>query len=67
MKGETLSTKGEDFFPSLEKHYWNNWKTFDFIIHENQGNVAVMALPKTEMKSILKEVSKREKKRRKSF
>ena len=67
MNGETLSTKGEDFFPSLEKHYWNNWKEFDFIIHENQGNVAVMALPKPEMKSILKEVSKREKKKRKSF
>ena len=69
MNGETLSTKGKDFFPSLEKHYWDNWKEYDYLIkgsHETDS-IQVFKIHKPLMKSIIKEVSKRDKKRRKGF
>ena len=69
MKGETLSTKGKDFFPNLEKHYWEHWKEYDYLIQGSvqRDAIQVFIMPKPQMKSIINEVSKREKKRRIGF
>ena len=69
MNGKTLSTTGEDFFPSLEKHYWDNWKECDYLIKGSPetDEIQVFVMPKPQMKSIINEVSKREKKRRIGF
>ena len=69
MNGKTLSTKGKDFFPSLEKHYWDNWKECDYLIKGSPetDEIQVFVMPKPQMKSIINEVSKREKKRRIGF
>ena len=69
MNGKTLSTKGKDFFPSLEKHYWDNWKECDYLIKGSPetDEIQVFVMPKPQMKSIINEVSRREKKRRIGF
>ena len=69
MNGKTLSTTGEDFFPSLEKHCWDNWKECDYLIKGSPetDEIQVFVMPKPQMKSIINEVSRREKKRRIGF
>ena len=69
MKEDILSFKGKDFFPNLEKDFWKNRKERDYLIQSSteRDEVQVFSIPKPIMKSILKEVTKRQNKRNRGF